>query len=224
MAIIKAFRSEDGQIIFAEEGSELFANLVEEGNQVEIPALNQEVSDDGLTNVSTIVQKPSYSHVSGRYYMYSSGLWVTESDDNYGTSYYQFFESAGLSSEPIYEWEHHGTFYKAGTTIKDFTLTGRASSDQVTDIEIRLVAKYPNDPDAWRTGFTGDSSMSTKILFKGKYSDMGVDVGPKNLVTKGCIELNQVLDQDSYVCMYIRRVGTLTGTRYFTGSRIIGVI
>jgi len=171
-----------------------------------------------------LVQKPREDKVTGRYYLYNAGRWVTDCDDNYSTAYVIFNEQAGSASEPVYEWEHMGEDYRSGTKIVDFTFTGRCNASDITDFEIRLVAKYPNDPKDWDTGFNSDSQVSVQTLFSGKYSDMGVPEGGKNNVTRGHIVINKVLNQDSYICMYIRKIGSASSTRYFTGSRILGVL
>jgi len=220
MSIFRAFKDEQGLITLVEQDSELFNDLVEEGTLTLVPALDKEVSDSG----TPLPSEPRYDRVTGRYYMYSNGAWITDCDDNYSTAYVLFLEQAGTGSEPIYEWEHMGEYYPAGSQIKSFTLTGRCNNSQLTDLEIRLVAKYPNDPEAWNSGFNSDTQVSTQTIFSGLYSDMGVPVGAKNNITRGKIDLDVTLDQDSYICMYIRKVGSLSGTRYFTGSRILEVI
>lgn len=82
---------------------------------------------------------------SGRMYCYSDARWVTNSDDNYGATYYQWQESGGTGADPIQEVEHKGEFVRAGTIVKEFSMFGRGLDvNTVSDIEVMITYTNPN--------------------------------------------------------------------------------
>ena len=227
--VYKAYEQDDGIVTYVREGSE--ADLIFSENEAStpnppvVPALENTVSEDGMENVTpAFMPRPTANLVGGRYYLYSADRWITDADDNYGVYHLNHAELAGSGDEPTYEWEHMGDYFRAGTQIKSFSLVGRANATDVKDLEIRLVAKYPTDPEAWKTGFNADTQVSVQTIYSGLYSEMGVTADDLARFTRGFVELDVELAQDSMICMYMRKTDDGVSTRYFTGSRTMEVL
>jgi len=114
---------------------------------------------------------------SGRVYLYSDARWVTNADDNYGTTYYQFAESAGTGSDPIMEWEHKGHYVRAGTILHELAIVGRIL-DAVTVADVEIIAVYTDPLGKWQdvgTGLDADGEDAHTILYRGfwKAGDIG---------------------------------------------------
>ncbi len=172
------------------------ANLYTPTNQVDDEARTQLVS------------------YSGRFYMYSDSRWVTESDDNYGSGYYQFAENAGYGTEPIYEWEHMGTMVPAGKVIKNLRFACRCNSSNVTDLEMRVVCKMPNPSSRWQTGVDNDSEVTITELYSGDFVD-GTMSGNMQDMRMRKFDLNNFeAAEDCYLSIYIKPVRTGGGTKY----------
>lgn len=160
-------------------------------------------------------------HSSGRFYMYTDNRWVTESDDNYGTNYYQFTESGGTGDNPLYEWEHQGTMIEQGERLRRLTVNIRANNNEVTDVQIRLMARYPTNAERWRTGLTGDANMTNDIILDDFFMNPSDIVnwdtaysGNMNTHHRRTINIDYQFPTDAWLSLYVRPVGTLTATRY----------
>jgi len=164
-----------------------------------------------LTNVEERSQLVSYS---GRWYLYSDSRWVTESDDNYGSGYFQFTESGGTGSNPVYEWEHMGTLVPAGKIIKSLMLGCRANSTSITDIEFRIVCKTPAGSNTWYSGIDNDSEIQVQTLYDGRFvtPEMSGNMGDTRLRK---IDLNNFeVQDDCQLCIYIKPIRYGSGTKY----------
>lgn len=158
---------------------------------------------------------------AGRFYCYTDNRWVTESDDNYGMNYYQCTESGGTGDNPIPEWEHQGLMMEKGERIKRITINAKTNNNEVTDFQVRLIARYPTNADRWRTGLTGDANMTNDILLDGLFMNP-VDVvnwdtaytGNMNTHHRRTINIDYQIPTDGWLSLYIRPIGTITSTRY----------
>jgi len=121
---------------------------------------------------------------SGRVYCYNDARWVTNADDNFGTTYYQFLESGGTASEPIREWEHRGDYVRAGTVLHELDIFGRITDvNTVTDMEISI--SYRSGLNRWDSiGLDNDSEDGHAQLWRGFWKAGGPGVtantGPVN--------------------------------------------
>ena len=164
---------------------------------------------------------------SGRFYMYGDERWVTESDDNYGMSYYQFVENGGTGDNPVAEWEHQGTMIEQGERVKRFTMNARVNSNDITDWQIRLIARFPTNPTRWRTGLSGDANMTNVTLLDGLFMNptdiINWDVpysGNPNTHHRRTINVDYQFPSDGWLSLYVRprRAGTQTNTRYLMAT------
>lgn len=163
---------------------------------------------------------PSLISNSGRFYLYNN-TWITNSDDNYGTGYFQFAENAGRNEIPTIEWEHKGDLIPKGRKIKSFKIAGEINSLDVTDLEIYIVLKRPNPLTKWKTGLNNDSDQDIKVLYHDNYynpSEGEIITSPVNYTSLKEIEINHLVDETSYLCIYIKPVGSLSRTRYFKST------
>lgn len=182
----------------------------------EFNTLRNEIA--GLNHRSLIV-------ASGRFYLQTAKNWVTDSDDNYGPAYYQWAESGGTGANPIAEWEHLGHLIPAGRRIKKFLIAGRVNNTEVTDIEIVLLLRRPNPVSRWETGLDNDGEDVETLLYRNMFfspDDGGVVFsGNINDVHKREILLDQLVEEDSYLSIYVRPVSllpVLAARRYFVNT------
>lgn len=159
--------------------------------------------------------------LTGRFYLYTDNRWVTDSDDNYGPSYYQFNESGAVGVTPVMEWEHMGIFVPAGRTIEKFHFTGKTNNSQVTDLEFYCVLRYPDPITRWESGMDNDGEDDHVLLLNSLFmAPVGETAftGGTNDSHRRTWTIGQSVDQDSYLSVYIRPVGVLTATRYMRAS------
>ena len=64
-------------------------------------------------------------------------------------AYYQFAETDANGTtpgtDPAPEWEHKGLLLPAGTTIESLDFLGRANNTEITDFEISVMVRTPDD-------------------------------------------------------------------------------
>lgn len=162
---------------------------------------------------------PSLILQSGRAYCYTDLRWVTGSDDNYGTSYYQFNESGGTGLEPVVEWEHQGQLIPQGRTLRNLYIAGRCNNVELTDVQIYIVMKHPTPITRWQTGYDNDGEDVVTVL----YNDLWMTptgggtifTGATNDARMRSITLDHTVSETGYFSIYYKPVGALTANRYF---------
>lgn len=154
---------------------------------------------------------------SGRWYLYTDKRWITESDDIYWPAYYQFSESGAVGAEPVVEWEHKGVLLPEWTHIESLDFLARADSIEVTDFEIRVVARYPTVQTRWQSWVDADAEMTNVNMYSGNFVEAWWtwDMADHR---KKVIPINYTLTGDAMVSIYIKPVGTLTATRYLQST------
>lgn len=155
---------------------------------------------------------------SGRWYCYTDNRWVTNSDDNYGPTYYQFNESGGTGADPLIEWEHQGDMLPAGTLIKSIIISCRTTSTEVTDFEFALVRTTPEVGRA-ESGVDNDAEDVHAEIYRDFYFNPTTPgqpamTGNTNDLHVREIPINVTLEELNKVGMYIKPVGTITANRY----------
>lgn len=184
-----------------------------------------ETGDQGIQGIQGEQGDPggvttSLLNNSGRFYLYTDNRWVTDSDDNYGLSYYQFNENCGTGVDPLIEWEHMGIFIPKGRTIKKLHFTCRANNVQVTDVEIYGLLRHPNPITRWESGMDNDSEDTVIELFRELFVENASPALNGNMADRRrrTFVLDTEVPEDSYLSIYIKPVGTLTANRYLTTS------
>lgn len=167
-----------------------------------------------------------YHQIFGRMYCYSDNRWVTTTNKQYGHSLYQYSTSAGAASDPLIEWENMSLYLPAGSKIKGLTILGYANDTEITDIEIHGDLRTP---DATRLdggsvpiggGYDADNEDTHTTVHRDFYANptgggtafTGGDMRDKR---RRHVDLDVSATEDSLLSLYLRPVGTLTGTRYF---------
>ena len=197
----KTYRDTNGSISIVEQGSDANSEILQNNSIIEERVMP-----------TTIIP------CSGRLYLYSDRRWVTDSDDLYGPNYYQMTESGGTGSVPIAEWEHLGTVIPAGRKMHKLHFVCRANNPQVTDLDMRIIMRTPSPITRWETGLDNDAEDAETLLFSGTFTESGWSGNMQDLRKKE-IDLGDVAVSDtSFVSIYIRGVGNLTGTRYLYSS------
>lgn len=116
---------------------------------------------------------------SSRVYLYAADdRWVTNSDDNYGPSYYQNNESGGTGVDPIQEWEHMGEYVREGTVVHDLSIFGRITdANTIADLEILVSFTTPTAISRWdTTGVDNDAEDVHTELWRGFWKAGGAGV------------------------------------------------
>ncbi len=172
------------------------------------------VEADGTIQVGEA--RSSFISNSGRFQFSTSNPWITESDDNYGPSYYPRAESAGTGSNPTVEWEHMGTILPAGVFIKNLHLTGRVNSTQITDMDISIRARVPNPLNRYQSGIDSDGEMTNTEIFRGFWkAQVGSFSGSMNDMHAATISIDHLLTELTQISIYVKPSGSLSSTRYF---------
>jgi len=156
--------------------------------------------------------------MGGRMYCYTDKRWVTPNDDLYTDTYYQWVENCGTQENPLIEWEHQGTFLKAGDIVRDFIIVGRMNHVTVTDVEMVLVKSTPNPITRWETGIDNDAEMINEVIYRDffKNNSSGIPLtGASNDKMRRKIDIDHHVEFDSELRLYLRPLGTMTATRYF---------
>jgi len=157
-------------------------------------------------------------HNQGRFTCFTDNRWTTDSDDNYGLNQFQFNENCGTGIEPIIEWEHMGILLPENRIIKNLKFAGKSNNNQVSDLEIRVVYKYPNPITNWKTGMDNDNEQTIDTLFSGNYLDATMTGNMNDFMLKeidlGDFETPEI----GMLCIYLRPVGTITATRYYRAT------
>jgi len=173
-----------------------------------------------MPNSAKFGSQPNRVSISGagRFYCYSNRRWVTDSDDNYGSNLHQMNENCGTGTEPIIEWEHMGTLVQPGDVISKLHFSGKSNNNQVSDLEMRIVLKRPSNSSAWETGFDADGEVINEVIFSGNYKTAAM-TGDMTDFMKRVIEFDpHVVEHQSMLSIYLRPIGTITGTRYFRAT------
>lgn len=154
---------------------------------------------------------------TGRAYFYTDNRWVTNSDDNYGPSYYQWNEHSGTGTTPIVEFEHIGDRLRAGRRVTRLEIGGRANDAEVLDIEVYAVFRSPDTQARWSTGMGSDAEDTVTVLVNGLWKSSGNEtlISAPNDTMKQSWDLDFTPTIDGYLSIYFRSVGALTATRYF---------
>ncbi len=176
--------------------------------------INEATGRISMPETPTFINKSS-----GRVYCNLDKRWVTNSDDVYGTSYYQFAESCGIGVDPVIEWEHIGDFLLKGTKIHKIHIVGRSSSMEVSDIEVYFFSRHPNPISRWETGMDSDTEdLVTDIhrdLFFIPTGGGTAFTGAMMDIHKRTLDVSFTMPEDGYVSMCIKPYGTMITTRYF---------
>lgn len=214
---------EDG-IFYVDGSAEINEHTKTRSLQIETdvtPQIGQVwVATDALGNGEWQDKPTSLITNSGRFYMYTNNRWITDSDDNYGTNYYQFTEGGGTAVNPVIEWEHMGFFVPKGKKIKKLHFTCRTNSAEVTDVEIYGFLRHPNPITVWETGMDADGEDTVVDLFREFFvSDAPIALAG-NMVDRRRRTFTADIEvpEDSYLSIYVKPVGTITATRYLTAS------
>lgn len=209
----------DGQASFTFKNN---CAIVSDGNNFCTVAYSEVGHDHTMSELTDYVTPSSLMDTAGRWYLYADNRWITDSDDNYGTSYYQFAESGGTGTTPIAEWEHMGKLVPAGKTINKLHFVGRSNSDEVTDLEFYIILRKPDPITRWETGLDNDAEDVEVVLYNNLFfapTDGGTafsgNMSDRHWRT---IDINHLVTENSYLSIYIRPTGTLTATRYFTST------
>lgn len=110
---------------------------------------------------------PSIINKSGRMYCYNDERWITNSDDNYGTTYYQFAESGGIGEDPDMEWEHKGEYVRQGTILHEIAMVARLT-DIASIEDIEVIVAYTNPLGRWTgVGLDNDNEDEHTVLYRG---------------------------------------------------------
>lgn len=163
--------------------------------------------------------RSSFINCSGRFYAYTNGRWVTDSDDNYGTNYYRFAEQGGTAATPIYEWEHLGTPLPQGTFIKALNFVSRANNAQTSDFEIIVVERKPTAAGGWQSGIDADGEMTNNVILNDTWQNLVGSFGGNMLDLHGAnIPINHLINDFSMISIYIRPIEANTATRYILAT------
>lgn len=168
------------------------------------------------------VRTSSLMNNGGRFYCKTDNSWVTESDVNYATGYYQFDEAAGTGSTPTLGWTDQGMLVPPGHRIKSLWVSGRINSTEVTDMNFYLVAKYADSDARWETGADADGEMDHTVMYDDSFMTP-VRIGTAftgNLADMHVREMvcDFVMPRAGYISIYAKPVGTITTTRWFNVS------
>lgn len=184
---------------------DLSARVAEEFNTI-----REEINNTPTSNTSLICG-------SGRWYCNADFRWVTCSDDNYGSSYYQFNESGGSGEDPICEWEHLGEIIPSGKKINKLFFLARANSTQITDFIISIQIRVPNPLTRYQSGIDNDGEMNNIEIYRGNFVEVGWSGNMADRRMKEIV-LNHEVKDLSQLSIYIKPIGVNTGTRYLTTS------
>jgi hypothetical protein len=163
---------------------------------------------------------------SGRIYCYPDNRWITDSDDNYGRSYYQFAESGGSGVDPIIEWEHQGLLLEAGCTINKLLFSGMSNSAELLDLEIVAVLKKPNPITRWQTGMDNDNEDAHSIIYRNFFWNNTETEQPAFSGNSNDLHLREIdipaelglVTEPSMLCLYFKPVGVFLVNRYFRAN------
>jgi len=199
--------------------AQFLANLPTEAAEIE--SIEQEEAAavvQMLQDAGTGVGSPGLLSISGRQYL-RRNTWYTGADDGYGFAYYQFAEWAGTGSTPILEWEHMGVFLEAGQRLGKLRIAGRTNNTSVTDVQMYIVLRYPDNPLRWETGYDNDNEMDFTVLYNDLFANPSVGIpfsgGNMGDMRRRVIDLDHEVQQDCFFSIYMRPVTTNSNTRYF---------
>ena len=169
------------------------------------------------------INTPSLINRHNRFYLYNADeRWVTSSDDNYGTSWFQANESCGTGVDPLIEWEHQGEYLRKGTVIKNLHVAGRVNAiNNISAIELYAFFRRPNPATRWTTGMDADAEDVVVDLWRGDWmSDPrgeGPHTGALNDFHRRKMDIGYICPEDGYfsICVKPTKTGTVTTTRYF---------
>jgi len=142
---------------------------------------------------------------------------VTDSDDNYGPNYYQMNETCGTGVLPDIEWEHMGYLIPKGKYIKDLKFAGKSNNTQVTDLEVYVICRRPDPITRWDTGMDNDLEDVQDVLYSGLFKEIQ-HTGNMNDFMLKTIDINYLVPEDSMISIYLRPVGGITATRYYSAT------
>lgn len=176
-----------------------------------------------MSGLQSLLKADRHIDLSGRWYCYTDNRWICANDDNYGSSYYQFAEPAGTNDDPLIEWEHLGHLIMPGERITSLVFAGQSNNTTVTDFELTLSRKVPTPVTRWETGVDADAEFDHTEIFRGKFLD--TFTGNSNDMHLKVFEVvgDQPLEHFSMLSTYGRPLGTITATRYYRTTYLIGV-
>jgi len=154
-------------------------------------------------------------HNCGRVFCYSDNRWIASEDDNYGSSTENYAEPCGTGVDPIVEWEHGGMIMLAGESVENLQMIARVNNNEVTDMEIRVIIKYPNSSNSYDAGIDNDAEFTKETIYQGTWWEPGW-TGNMNDRHKKLIEINHTFAQDCEIGIFFKPIRSSgTSTRYF---------
>lgn len=167
--------------------------------------------------------------LTGRSYLYSDERWTTWGNNSYGINYYQWNSSCGTGTNPNCSWAALGLWMPKGTRITGITVSGRANSTEVTDIEQVWQFRYPNPATRWETGVDNNSEDISEDIYRNFWWNNSTAGQPAfsgniNDIHKRHYDVNYVTPEDGYIDQVVRAGNNIASNRYFYGSTTIEYI
>lgn len=146
--------------------------------------------------------------MGGRWYLYTDNRWVGFSL-NYGSQTSNYNQNGGTGVEPNVIWSQIGPLILDGATVRKLRVAGRANSNEVTGIDLRLYHQTGTWDGAWDS--VGETTR-TQLLAADNVVFSNADL------KRHIFDINQAVVGDGFLIMVVRPIGTLTTTRYLPSS------
>jgi len=151
--------------------------------------------------------------VVGQWNAYADNPWVTFSL-RYGTGAQYFSERCGTDAEPTFNALHFGPRVRKGSRITNIAVTLRSNSSELTALNIRVRFQYGPKGQSWT-----ESNMHSDLIFTTDQFEIGIDKFEN---------IDQQISEytcpdDGFLLMFVKPVGSYTGTKYALMSASIGV-
>lgn len=178
-------------------------------------SMDSNIKDLSIRVAQEFERRPLLISNSGRFYCYFDDRWVTESNDVYGKNNFQFNENCGTNAEPRIKWQDNGILLGKGKKIKKLMFAGRANNQDLQDLELRVIVKYPTNASLWNTGINNNSQFQVQTLYSGNFKTAAM-TGNMNTMMLREIDLGGYeLPEHAMLCIYVKPVKSVFLTRYF---------
>lgn len=149
-------------------------------------------------------KQPFIERYQSRFYLYTNNRW-TAPNSSYGYGFVNCNLNRDTGVDPSYNWADKGFLLRAGECLKGLSLFGRTNNGEVSGIEIALAASTGPWAGAWDTN---GETVTTEILREANLFPVAADH------TRYAFDADFEAQDDTYLTLYVKPYGTLTGTRY----------
>ena len=179
---------------------------------------NIEIELNSQNNDEILIKDRSFKTLiwQARWYLYTDKRWVTN-NVTYGIFYYNYNQSGGTGGSPTVSWNQIGQELLGKNTIFGFSVKGRTTSNEVTDLRISIWIL--NTPIEGVPGIDSNGEMDWREIYNDAINLVPAG-GESNDMNRQTVLFDSPIEieENTTVVVFMQPVGSLSSNRYFYGG------